>query len=1012
MPTRVAVVAGCNYTPAPAAPPTADGTHPPALQFAEADPQAMAALLEDQGFAVTPLIGPAATRENIIDSLRTQSRLARASEDLLVFYFAGHGGPDPDDPHRAYLISADANPDRLPSTALKLADLADEQVAAGRTLTLLDCCYSGAILGVVSRALPTAGAAGGERGQARPADPTAITQDFGRRVRDSFRLQPGRVILTACAGDEQARELAHLQHGVFTYYVLAHWRDDPGEITDLTLVQYVDTELEKARLPRLVRGVTDQGRLVLRAPRPSVFAVPYPRNPLFVGRDDVLADLAARLGGSLTPVLAGLGGQGKTQIAVELAYRLRERYPGGVFWLTMDAEAGMRSQVAAFAGPTVLALPGYDTRTFDERVAAVCRAWEESVPRLLIFDNLEDPELLHWRPRLGDSHVLVTSRNAEWSALDGVDLLLLEALPRPLSVELLLTPRAHHRQTTVPALLATVGTASAADTICEALADLPLALTLAAAHLEQRDRRSVARYSDQLQQQPVTDESLNAEFTGKLPTGHAPSILATFALSYDQLDPNQSMDALALTILHRAAHAAAAPIPADLLVRLTDRDPADEDTADDVDQAVQRLAALGLVERLPDGSARLHRLLAAYARHRAPAPAADAATLETALSRAASQLHQAGYPHDAQPYLPHLRAATTAASRTDPQAATLFNNLALLLAAQGDYGAARPSTSAPSPSVSRPSAPPTPRRVRFGRTFAVFCPPSHESTQVRAAGSDDCPPGRSVRVPLALARPCVPPPSELYRPSASPLEPVPRRALPVRLPRPLVRRARPVPLQHRPRPPPGQPHQVPLLPPLRQPLVRERVPELVRVKMLQPRLGGAGLDHIAQPPHAQRPMLPQPEQRTLGVRMVSPRPQVAIQRLGRLPPERTDPRPAPLAEHMRHVLLPIQVTHLESGDLAAPHTRIDQQPQNRQIAPAGEILPIARLQKAAQLIFRQHRGRRHRRFRRMHAFHRRHADLPLLHAPPEEGRASAIAGDDRRSLQGPPSAHARAQATP
>jgi hypothetical protein len=175
MPTRTAVVVGCNYTPAPAAPASGDAPALPVLQFAEVDAQAMADLLQAQGFTVTPLIGRAATRAAIIEALRTQSRLARAPDNLLVFYFAGHGGPDPDDPNRAYLISADAHPDRLPSTALKLSDLADEQVAAGRTLTLLDCCYSGAILGVAARVLPVVGAAGGERGQALPADPTAIT---------------------------------------------------------------------------------------------------------------------------------------------------------------------------------------------------------------------------------------------------------------------------------------------------------------------------------------------------------------------------------------------------------------------------------------------------------------------------------------------------------------------------------------------------------------------------------------------------------------------------------------------------------------------------------------------------------------------------------------------------------------------------------------------------------------------------------------------------------------------
>ena len=38
----------------------------------------------------------------------------------------------------------------------------------------------------------------------------------------------GRMVLAACAGEAQAREKASLGHGVFTYYVLRHWRDLEG----------------------------------------------------------------------------------------------------------------------------------------------------------------------------------------------------------------------------------------------------------------------------------------------------------------------------------------------------------------------------------------------------------------------------------------------------------------------------------------------------------------------------------------------------------------------------------------------------------------------------------------------------------------------------------------------------------------------------------------------------------------------------------------------------------------
>src|SRR5215218_2096980 len=93
-------------------------------------------------------------------------------------------------------------------------------------------------------------------------------------------------------------------------------------------------------------------------PATPAFAVPYQRNPLFVGRSADLAALESLLDSARCVALAGTGGLGKTQLAVEYAYRARAQYPGGVFWLVMDTLGSIAGQVAALAGPDGLALPG------------------------------------------------------------------------------------------------------------------------------------------------------------------------------------------------------------------------------------------------------------------------------------------------------------------------------------------------------------------------------------------------------------------------------------------------------------------------------------------------------------------------------------------------------------------------------------------------------------------------------------------------------------------------------
>ena len=388
----------------------------------------------------------------------------------------------------------------------------------------------------------------------------------------------------------------------------------------------------------------------------TAFQVPYPRNPLFVGRADVLAHLDTALGSGAVVALAGIGGVGKTQVALEYAYCARAQYPGGVFWLTMDQPDGIANQVAACAGPEGIALPGWDPRHFAYNLASVRTAWQAPIARLLIFDNLEDPAVLaQWRPRIGGSRVLLTTRRATWSASTGVPVVGLAPLPRHASQTALLLPRARAQGREVADLLADPATAAQADALCDLLGDLPLAVALAGSYLETYPTLPLERYRTQLVTEPVTHPSLNTAPDDGLPTGHAPSVSATFSLSYAQLDGARPADARAGQLLQRSARCAPTPLPTRLLARLAGQAPDDPALPEHLMPVLRRLAALGLLDLLPGGEAHLHRLLAAFVRQRAADPAGEEASVAEALLAEVTAMNRASPLAVGAAYLAHLR---------------------------------------------------------------------------------------------------------------------------------------------------------------------------------------------------------------------------------------------------------------------------------------------------------------------------------------------------------------------
>ncbi|HEX6290206.1 MAG TPA: FxSxx-COOH system tetratricopeptide repeat protein [Herpetosiphonaceae bacterium] len=425
----------------------------------------------------------------------------------------------------------------------------------------------------------------------------------------------------------------------------------------------------------------------LPAPLPSGSRMPLRRNPLFVGRDGALRQLARALTMSGTAAIGqieiaaatGLGGIGKTQLACEFVHRYGPFFAGGVFWLSFADPAAVPAEVAACGGAEGMQLSAdFGTLSLDTQVQQVLTAWASSTPRLLVFDNCEDEVLLEqWRPAHGGCRVLLTSRRHHWDAALGVQPLPLDVLHRAESVALLCQFR--------PDLSDADADLSA---IADALGDLPLALHLAGSFLAKyRHALTPAQYLARLHAPTLLDDrSLQA--AGLSPTQHVQHVARTFAQSYARLDPADPTDAIARMLLARAAYVAPGePIPRWFLLHtLTSTD--DPDALLHVEDALTRLLDLGLLETHHTDALRLHRLLVAFVRAVDHDTAARRAVQATMLQVVADR-NQAGNPWSLMALQQHLRFIAAEPQEEDVFAAGLYSALGRYIGLRGAYAEAR-----------------------------------------------------------------------------------------------------------------------------------------------------------------------------------------------------------------------------------------------------------------------------------------------------------------------------------
>ena len=212
------------------------------LKYADKDAEAFARFLQTpEGGGFQPdhmriLLNKDATlgrlQEALIDFLQQA-----IDKDLVIIYFAGHGLPDPARPQLLYLLTYDADPSRLGTTAFpmwQIKDVLERYISAKRIVVFSDACHSGGI----SVDFATRG---------MDATKSNLINQY---LADLSRTKEGIVIFTASAAGEVSQEIPELGHGIFTYYLLQGMKGEADfnndySVTINELMQYVEDQVKR-----------------------------------------------------------------------------------------------------------------------------------------------------------------------------------------------------------------------------------------------------------------------------------------------------------------------------------------------------------------------------------------------------------------------------------------------------------------------------------------------------------------------------------------------------------------------------------------------------------------------------------------------------------------------------------------------------------------------------------------------------------------------------------------------
>jgi tetratricopeptide (TPR) repeat protein len=406
-------------------------------------------------------------------------------------------------------------------------------------------------------------------------------------------------------------------------------------------------------------------------PAPSVTPLglaPH-RNPHFTGREELLELIEARLVGEPWQplVLFGLGGVGKTQLAVEYFHRHAAAYEL-VWWITAEDQSRATASLVTLGErqdwPTSVDMA--------QTVATVLSQLERGGLRwLIVLDNAGAPEELASLVPAAGGHVIVTTRDAAW--LDAGRSVEVDVFSRRESIDLL-QARGHDI------------TFDEADQLAHRLGDLPLALEQVAA-MQSATRTPVREYLRRL------DERAAGLLAAAEPDEYQTTVATAFAVAADRVRDESPAAAqllellsclgaepISLSLLRRAGGHIAPP-----LGRLLGQPGL-------LDEAIRLLRRYGLVKVLDGGQAlQVHRLVQAIVRDTLPPEAR-----ERAFDNAGRLLAAANPGNPSDPLTwdmhaqigPHLRRARVIEA-TDPDIRPVTVDHATYLYEIGDFEGSR-----------------------------------------------------------------------------------------------------------------------------------------------------------------------------------------------------------------------------------------------------------------------------------------------------------------------------------
>src|SRR6266487_1798327 len=342
---------------------------------------------------------------------------------------------------------------------------------------------------------------------------------------------------------------------------------------------------------------------------PPVWNVPYPQNPLFTGREELLTQLATTLHAgqptalSQPQAISGLGGIGKTQLALEYAYRYRGDYQA-VLWAQADTRENLTSSYLTIA--TLLNLPEKSEQESARVIAAVKNWLQHNTRWLLILDNADDLALARdFLPPSPGGQVLLTTRaqaTGRFARRLEVDILSTEL------AALFLLRRAGLLPVEATLEQASEHDRSVARAICEEVGGLPLALDQAGAYIEET-RCSLSDY----QQRYQSHRAWLLQRRGGLVPDHPDAVAATWSLAFEKVE---QANPAAADLLRLCAFFAPDAIPEEIITEgAANLGPLLEPVASDptdLDEAIRALGAYSLMHRNATGKTlSVHRLVQA-----------------------------------------------------------------------------------------------------------------------------------------------------------------------------------------------------------------------------------------------------------------------------------------------------------------------------------------------------------------------------------------------------------------